>query len=67
MPDRFSNGDASNDQIAGLKDQSLNRDSIFLRHGGDLQGVANHLDYIQKLGATIEESDNPKYKFKASI
>jgi glycosidase len=52
MPDRFSNGDKSNDRIAGLKDQSLNRDSIFLRHGGDLQGVTNHLDYLQKLGVT---------------
>jgi hypothetical protein len=46
MPDRFSNGDKSNDKVAGLKDQSLNRDSIFLRHGGDLQGVLNHLDYL---------------------
>ncbi|MEY4051211.1 MAG: hypothetical protein RIR64_196, partial [Bacteroidota bacterium] len=52
MPDRFSNGDASNDRIAGLKDQSLNRDSIFLRHGGDLKGVANHLDYLEKLGVS---------------
>lgn len=52
MPDRFSNGDASNDCIPGLKDQSLNRDSIFLRHGGDLQGIINHLDYLQSLGVT---------------
>ncbi len=52
MPDRFSNGDKSNDRIAGLRDQSLNRDSIFLRHGGDLQGVTNHLDYLQNLGVT---------------
>lgn len=52
MPDRFSNGDPANDRIKGLKDQSLNRDSIFHRHGGDLQGVINHLDYIQELGAT---------------
>jgi glycosidase len=65
MPDRFSNGDPSNDRIAGLKDQSLNRDSIFLRHGGDLKGVANHLDYLQKLGATtlwmtpVLENDMP--------
>ena len=36
MPDRFSNGDPSNDRIPGLLDQSLNRDSIFYRHGGDL-------------------------------
>lgn len=52
MPDRFSNGDTTNDRIAGLKDQSLNRDSIFLRHGGDLTGVINHLDYLQQLGVT---------------
>ncbi len=65
MPDRFSNGDPSNDKVAGLKDQSLDRDSIFLRHGGDLKGVQNHLDYIQKLGATtlwmtpVVENDMP--------
>jgi glycosidase len=52
MPDRFSNGEESNDRIAGLKDQSLNRDSIYLRHGGDLQGVIDHLDYLKDLGVT---------------
>ncbi len=65
MPDRFSNGDKSNDKVAGLKDQSLDRDSIFLRHGGDLQGVLNHLDYLQGLGVTslwmtpVVENDMP--------
>lgn len=52
MPDRFSNGDPSNDRIAGMRDQSLNRDSIFLRHGGDMQGIINHLDYLQSMGVT---------------
>ena len=52
MPDRFSNGDPSNDRIAGMRDQSLNRDDIFLRHGGDIQGVINHLDYLKDLGVT---------------
>jgi glycosidase len=52
MPDRFSNGDENNDRIPGLRDQSLNRDSIFHRHGGDLQGVIDHLDYLQQLGVT---------------
>lgn len=52
MPDRFSNGDPSNDRIAGLKDQSLNRNEIFDRHGGDLKGIENHLDYLQDLGVT---------------
>lgn len=65
MPDRFSNGDPTNDRVAGLKDQSLNRDSIFLRHGGDLKGVQNHLDYLKELGATtlwmtpVLENDMP--------
>ncbi|MFT3934632.1 MAG: alpha-amylase family glycosyl hydrolase [Chitinophagaceae bacterium] len=65
MPDRFSNGDESNDRIAGMRDQSLNRDSIFLRHGGDMQGVTNHLDYLQSLGVTtlwmtpVIENDMP--------
>lgn len=52
MPDRFSNGDPSNDRVPGMRDQSLGRDSIFLRHGGDIQGVINHLDYLQDLGVT---------------
>jgi glycosidase len=52
MPDRFSNGDPSNDRVAGMKDQSLNRAEIFDRHGGDLKGVENHLDYLQDLGVT---------------
>jgi neopullulanase len=65
MPDRFSNSDESNDRIPGLRDQSLNRDSIFLRHGGDMQGVLNHLDYLQSLGVTalwmtpVIENDMP--------
>jgi glycosidase len=65
MPDRFSNGDASNDKIVGMRDQSLNRDSMYLRHGGDLQGVINHLDYLQSLGVTtlwmtpVLENDMP--------
>src|SRR4030095_5328831 len=52
MPDRFSNGDPTNDRIAGMRDQTLNRDSIYHRHGGDLQGVINHLDYLKDLGVT---------------
>ncbi|GGA83795.1 alpha-amylase family glycosyl hydrolase [Puia dinghuensis] len=65
MPDRWSNGDPSNDRVPGLRDQSLNRDSIFLRHGGDFQGILNHLDYLQQLGVTalwmtpVLENDMP--------
>ena len=52
MPDRFSNGDETNDKIAGLKDQSLDRSNMYMRHGGDLQGVINKLDYLKDLGVT---------------
>jgi len=52
IPDRFSNGNPANDKMPGLLDQTLNRDSIFHRHGGDLQGIINHLDYLQDLGIT---------------
>ncbi|HET7116206.1 MAG TPA: cyclomaltodextrinase N-terminal domain-containing protein, partial [Hanamia sp.] len=33
MPDRFSDGDTTNDRVAGMRDQSLNRDSVHYRHG----------------------------------
>ncbi len=65
MPDRFSNGDASNDKVAGMRDQTLNRDSIYHRHGGDFKGVINHLDYLKNLGVTtvwmtpVLENDQP--------
>ncbi|SHG56844.1 Glycosidase [Chryseolinea serpens] len=65
MPDRFSNGDVTNDHVAGMRDQTLNRDSIYHRHGGDLQGVIDHLDYLQGLGVTalwmtpVIENDMP--------
>jgi glycosidase len=66
LPDRFSNGDSSNDKIPGMRDQSLNRDTVFNRHGGDLKGIQNHLDYIQDLGVTtlwlnpVLENDRPE-------
>jgi neopullulanase len=65
MPDRFSNGDESNDRVPGMRDQSLNRDTIFERHGGDLKGVQNKLPYLQDLGVTtiwlnpVIENDMP--------
>jgi glycosidase len=52
MPDRFSNGDPSNDVVKGLQETKLNRDSMYYRHGGDIQGVINHLDYFKELGVT---------------
>lgn len=66
MPDRFSNGDPSNDRIPGMRDQTLNRDTVFNRHGGDLLGIQNHLDYLSDLGVTtlwlnpVLENDMPE-------
>ena len=51
-PDRFSNADTNNDQIPNLKDQSLDRSDGYKRHGGDLQGIINGVDYIADLGFT---------------
>ncbi|WP_462250880.1 glycoside hydrolase family 13 protein [Ferruginibacter sp.] len=52
MPDRFSNGDESNDKFADMNDPQSDRSNPFLRHGGDLKGVENHLDYFKDLGVT---------------
>ncbi|TWI85720.1 glycosidase [Lacibacter cauensis] len=66
MPDRFSNGDPSNDRVPGMLDQTLRRDTVFNRHGGDLKGIQNHLDYFTDLGVTalwlnpIIENDMPE-------
>lgn len=52
MPDRFANGDKTNDVVKGMAETALNRDSMYYRHGGDIQGVINHLDYLKDLGVT---------------
>jgi glycosidase len=55
LPDRFENGDPSNDR-GGLTGDRLSHGhdptSKGFYHGGDLQGLTSHLDYIQALGAT---------------
>ena len=51
MPDRFANGDPSNDSTDDTAEKAL-RSNPGRRHGGDLQGMIDHLDYIADLGAT---------------
>lgn len=51
MPDRFANGDISNDSQPNLIEKA-NRNLPSGRHGGDLRGIINHLDYLQNLGVT---------------
>ncbi|MGZ5222020.1 MAG: alpha-amylase family glycosyl hydrolase, partial [Chitinophagaceae bacterium] len=52
IPDRFSNGDPSNDFFADMRDKDHDRSNPFDRHGGDLKGIEDHLDYIKELGVT---------------
>ena len=52
MPDRFSNGDPGNDRFHDMSDTVVDRKNPLARHGGDIQGVTNHLDYLQQLGVT---------------
>lgn len=52
MPDRFANGDTKNDVVPGMRETGLHRDSMYSRHGGDIQGLMNHLDYLKDLGVT---------------
>ena len=51
MPDRFANGDEKNDSSRDLTEKA-DRMLPNGRHGGDLKGIINNLDYIQNLGAT---------------
>ena len=51
-PDRFSNGDPSNDVFENLKERSIDRKHDYARHGGDIRGIINHLDYIEDMGFT---------------
>ncbi len=65
IPDRFSNGDPSNDIIPGYRDQTSKRNDKFSRHGGDFRGILNHLGYFNELGVTtlwltpVIENDMP--------
>lgn len=66
MPDRFANGDLSNDVIKGMRESKVDRKDQYARHGGDFKGVSDHLDYIHDLGITaiwfnpVLENDMPE-------
>ncbi|MEL7532984.1 MAG: glycoside hydrolase family 13 protein [Bacteroidota bacterium] len=69
MPDRFANGNPDNDAIEGMEQAESSRTQQYGRHGGDLQGVADHLDYFQELGVTalwlnpILENNQPEESY----
>lgn len=50
-PDRFVNGNPGNDAVTGMKEQP-NRSHMNGRHGGDIQGIKNSLDYLAGMGFT---------------
>lgn len=52
MPDRFANGNPENDVVDGMREKKIDRADSFARHGGDIQGISSHLDYIADLGVT---------------
>ena len=68
MPDRFANGDTSNDSTDDTTDKYA-RHELFGRHGGDIQGIIDHLDYISDLGATaiwctpLLEDNQPEHSY----
>jgi neopullulanase len=67
-PDRFANGNPDNDSVEGFKEK-LNRDLPGGRHGGDIQGILDNLDYIKDMGFTsiwlnpVLENDMPRYSY----
>jgi len=51
FPDRFANGDKSNDNVEGLSD-NIDREDQYGRRGGDIQGISENLHYLKELGVT---------------
>ena len=65
MPDRFAQGKGHNPQLPGMRSYKEDRSQPSLRHGGDLNGIREHLDYFCQLGVTalwltpVLENDSP--------
>ena len=65
MPDRFAQGANHSTQIKGMRAYKEDRTKPSLRHGGDLNGIREHLDYFKELGVTalwftpVLENDSP--------
>ncbi|MFY8005445.1 MAG: alpha-amylase family glycosyl hydrolase, partial [Chitinophagaceae bacterium] len=69
VPDRFANGDATNDVVAGMLENKVDRKGEGTRHGGDIKGISNNLQYLQKMGFTqvwctpLVENNEPAYSY----
>jgi glycosidase len=68
MPDRFANGDIKNDSLPTML-EGAHREKPEGRHGGDLKGISDHLDYIKDLGVTaiwlnpVLENNQPRSSY----
>jgi len=51
-PDRFANANPENDMVSTLLEKAINRKDDYARHGGDIEGITSHLDYISDMGFT---------------
>ena len=51
-PDRFANGDVTNDIVKTMNEKTIDRKNGYRRHGGDIKGMINQLDYIDEMGFT---------------
>ena len=51
-PDRFANADVSNDIVKTMNEKTMDRKDGYGRHGGDIKGITEHLDYIDEMGFT---------------
>jgi len=51
-PDRFANANPNNDSVEGLLETKVDRSNDYARHGGDIEGITNHIDYIKDMGFT---------------
>ena len=67
-PDRYANGDKKNDDVSGLKEKSRREDKDG-RHGGDIKGIIDRLDYLEQMGFTqlwlnpVLENDQKTYSY----
>ncbi|MBN2068919.1 MAG: glycoside hydrolase family 13 protein [Opitutales bacterium] len=69
MPDRFADGNTANNSVPGLLEQEVDRGNPYGRHGGDLKGITDHLDYLADMGFTalwlnpVLENNQPQHSY----
>ena len=69
FPDRFCNGDKTNDNAPMQYNETVDRKALKKRHGGDIAGIKSKLNYLKDLGITtlwlnpVQENDQPEESF----